>query len=77
MNPGALTHCSYTAVRDAISSINIPTVEVHLSDINNKEKFRKLLVVKNVCLTQISRIGKERYLIALKALEEICGEGKE
>ena len=77
MNPGALTHYSYTAVRDAISSINIPTVEVHLSDINNKEKFRKLLVIKDVCLTQISRIGKEGCLKALKALQEICGEGKE
>ena len=65
------------AVRDAISSINIPTVEVHLSDIKNREEFRKLSVIKDVCLTQISGIGKEGYLKALKALQEICGEGKE
>ena len=76
INPGALTHYSY-AVRDAISSINIPTVEVHLSDIKNREEFRKLSVIKDVCLTQISGIGKEGYLKALKALQEICGEGKE
>ena len=74
--PGALTHYSY-AVRDAISSINIPTVEVHVSDIKNREEFRKLSVIKDVCLTQISGIGKEGYLKALKALQEICGEGKE
>ena len=77
MNPGALTHYSYAAVRDAISSINIPTVEVHLSDINNREEFIKLSVIKDVCLAQISGIGKEGYLKALKALQEICGEGKE
>ena len=76
INPAALTHYSY-AVRDAISSINIPTVEVHLSDIKNREEFRKLSVIKDVCLTQISGIGKEGYLKALKALQEICGEGKE
>ena len=76
INLGALTHYSY-AVRDAISSINIPTVEVHLSDIKNREEFRKLSVIKDVCLTQISGIGKEGYLKALKALQEICGEGKE
>ena len=50
INPGALTHYSY-AVRDAISSINIPTVEVHLSDIKNREEFRKLSVIKDVCLS--------------------------
>lgn len=50
-NPGAFTHYSY-AIRDAISSISIPTVEVHLSDINNREEFRKISVIADVCETR-------------------------
>jgi len=48
MNPGAFTHYSY-AIRDAISSVKIPTVEVHLSDITKREEFRKISVVREVC----------------------------
>ena len=48
MNPGAFTHYSY-AIRDAISSVQIPTVEVHLSDITKREEFRKISVVREVC----------------------------
>ena len=64
INPGALTHYSYT-LRDAISSVNIPTVEVHLSDINNRENFRKNSVIKDVCIAQITGLGKTGYLEGL------------
>ena len=64
INPGAYTHYSY-AIRDAISSINIPTVEVHLSNINQRENFRKVSVIKDVCKKQIKGKGKEGYLKAI------------
>jgi 3-dehydroquinate dehydratase-2 len=67
INPGALTHYSY-ALRDAISSVNIPTVEVHLSDIYSREIFRKVSVIKDVCIKQISGKGKLGYLEGLKKL---------
>ena len=69
INPGALTHYSYS-IRDAISSINIPTVEVHLSDINKREGFRKISVIKDVCIAQVSGLGKNGYLEAVKTLEK-------
>ena len=67
INPGAYTHYSI-AIRDAISSIKIPTIEVHLSDIKNRENFRKKSVIKDVCISQISGLGKIGYLKAAQAL---------
>ena len=67
INPGAYTHYSI-AIRDAISSIKIPTIEVHLSDIENREGFRKISVIKDVCLYQITGLGKEGYLRAASLL---------
>ena len=67
INPGAFTHHSY-ALRDAISSVNIPTVEVHLSDIERREEFRKLSVITDVCIKRVSGFGKKSYLIGLQAL---------
>jgi 3-dehydroquinate dehydratase-2 len=67
INPGAFTHYSY-ALRDAIAAVNIPTVEVHLSDINNREDFRKVSVIKGVCLDQISGLGKIGYLKGIQRL---------
>lgn len=67
INPGAYTHYSI-AIRDAISSIKIPTIEVHLSDIENRENFRKISVIKDVCISQISGLGKLGYLKAAQAL---------
>ena len=70
INAGALSHYSY-AIRDAISSIGIPTVEVHLSDIMGREDFRKISVIKDVCISQVYGLGKKSYLEALKILNEI------
>lgn len=67
LNPGALTHYSY-ALRDAIAFLKIPTVEVHISDIYNREEFRKKSVIKDVCIGQISGLGKTGYLNAVKML---------
>jgi len=67
INPGAFTHYSY-AIRDAISSIHVPTVEVHLSNIHNREDFRKISVIKDVCKKQFYGKGKICYLDALKTL---------
>ena len=67
INPGAYTHYSI-AIRDAISSIKIPTIEVHLSDIENREDFRRISVIKDVCLFQITGLGKEGYLRAIRLL---------
>ena len=69
INPGAYTHYSY-AIRDAISAISIPTVEVHISDIKSREKFRQASVIEDVCLEQISGLGKNGYLEAVYALEK-------
>ena len=67
INPGALTHYSY-ALRDAIASVHIPVVEVHLSNINAREDFRKISVIKDKCISQISGLGKHVYTEAIKTL---------
>ena len=69
INPGALTHYSY-ALRDAIVGTDIKAVEVHLSDIYNRENFIKISVIKSVCLTQIFGEGKQGYITAIKHILE-------
>ena len=70
INPGAFAHYSY-AIRDAIQSINLPVVEVHLSDINNREEFRKKSVIMDVCIDSISGMGKNGYIVAIKKIKDI------
>lgn len=67
INPGAYTHYSY-AIADAISSVSLPTVEVHISDINKREDFRKISVTKPGCIAQISGKGFDGYLEAVDVL---------
>ena len=69
INPGALTHYSY-ALRDAIIATQLKTIEVHLSDIHNRENFRKISVIKSVCLAQYYGEGKQGYLTAIKHILE-------
>lgn len=70
INPGAFTHYSY-AIRDAISAVNIPTVEVHLSDTKSREDFRKVSVTKDVCVKQISGKGIDVYLEGVHFLNNL------
>ena len=67
INPAAFTHYSY-AIRDTISSVEIPTVEVHLSDIHNREEFRQISVISPVCIEQIIGFGKASYIKGLDIL---------
>lgn len=69
LNAGAYTHYSY-AIRDAISSVMVPCVEVHLSDIHAREPFRSLSVLEPVCVKQICGFGKQGYVLAVKELIE-------
>jgi 3-dehydroquinate dehydratase-2 len=66
-NPGAFTHYSY-ALRDAVASIDVPTVEVHLSDISTREEFRRTSVIEPECVAQVSGLGWKSYLVGLEKL---------
>ncbi len=72
INPGALTHYSY-ALRDAIAAVGIPTVEVHLSDIRKREPFRRVSVIREVCIAQISGRGVQSYLDGIEFLTKEVG----
>jgi len=67
INAGALTHTSY-ALRDALEAVSRPAVEVHLSDIHNREPFRRVSVLSAVCLQQICGKGAGSYLEGLYVL---------
>ena len=66
INPGAYTHTS-VALRDAISSTGIPTVEAHISNIYKREEFRKHSYISGVAVGQIAGFGQDSYLLALRA----------
>ncbi|MEG0692271.1 MAG: type II 3-dehydroquinate dehydratase [Oscillospiraceae bacterium] len=70
LNAGAYTHYSY-AIRDAISAVHIPCIEVHFSNVFGREDFRSKSVIAPVCAGSISGFGKYSYMLALNGLVEI------
>lgn len=71
INPGAYTHYSY-AIRDALSSITVPKVEIHISDITKREEFRKVSVTAPACDYQIYGQGLSGYLMAIDKVIELA-----
>ncbi len=69
INPGAYTHTS-VAIRDALSAVNIPTVEIHMTNVYSREEFRHKSLIAPVCIGQISGFGPNSYKLGLKALTD-------
>ncbi len=66
LNAGAFTHYSY-AIRDAIASVSVPVVEVHMSNVHAREEFRHHSVLTEVCKGEILGFGKNSYILALES----------
>lgn len=74
INPGALTHYSY-ALHDALLDAQIPAIEVHLSDVENREDFRKISVTAAACISKISGKKEQGYVEAVSRLFEVLSNG--
>jgi 3-dehydroquinate dehydratase-2 len=76
INPAALTHYGYS-LHDALVDAGLPVVEVHLSDIKNREEWRQVSVIADAALKQVSGLKKQSYILGLEALvEHIKGKKK-
>jgi len=73
LNPGAWTHYSY-AIRDALELTRLPAVEVHLSDVDSREPFRRHSVISDLCVTKIAGKGPAGYRYALERLQTELAE---
>ena len=73
INPGAYTHYSY-AIRDALAAVRMPTVEIHLTNVHNREEWRRKSVVAPICTGQIIGFGTNGYLMAVTAMKILIEE---
>lgn len=73
INPAAYTHTS-VSIRDAISAVGKPAIEVHISNIYKRENFRKKSFISEVATGQISGLGIEGYLLAVRAAKKILSQ---
>ena len=73
INPGAFTHYSY-AIHDALEILSFPKIEIHISDINSREEFRKVSVTRPACDDQIVGEGFEGYLHAMEKVAGMVGK---
>jgi 3-dehydroquinate dehydratase II len=73
LNPGAWTHYSY-AIRDAIELTRLPAVEVHLSEVDSREDWRRVSVIRDVCIGHVQGKGVDGYRDALEMLRKELGE---
>ncbi len=72
INPAAYTHTSI-AIADAIAAVGIPTAEVHLSDVDSREAFRRISYVTPVCAVRVTGLGFDSYSEAMRRLAEYLG----
>jgi len=70
LNPGAWTHYAWS-LHDAVELTGLPAVEVHLSDVKNREPFRAVSVLEDVCVASVSGQGVDGYRVALERLKDV------
>lgn len=70
INAGGYTHTS-VVIRDAIAAVNIPSVEIHMTNIHAREEFRHTSLLSGVCIAQVAGFGEKSYFLALEGLVSI------
>ena len=72
LNPGAWTHYSY-AIRDALEVCGLPAVEIHISEVDSRDDWRRISVIRDLCVGRVQGEGAEGYRQALQILREALG----